>query len=142
MRALLDVNVLVALLDRQHAAHAAAHSWLAAQIVHGWASCPLTENGCLRVLTNPRYPAPVSAAEVLAKLAAAKASGHHEFWPDDVSVTDSAHFDREKMRGHQQVTDVYLLALAVHHGGRLATFDQGIGTAAVPAASIDHLVVL
>ena len=142
MRALLDVNVLVALLDRQHEAHTAAHAWLAGQLAHGWASCPLTENGCLHILTNPRYPAPVSAAEVLAKLATATASEHHEFWPDDVSITDEAHFDRGQMRGHQQVTDVYLLALAIHHGGKLATFDQGIATASVPGARAEHLVVL
>ena len=60
MRALLDVNVLAALLDRQHAAHAAAHGWLSRNLVSGWASCPITENGCLRVMTNPRYPAPVA----------------------------------------------------------------------------------
>ena len=126
MRALLDVNVLVALLDRKHVAHVTAHRWLAEHIAEGWASCPITENGCLRVLTNPRYPAPVSAAGVLAKLGTAKSSGHHEFWADDVSVTDMARFDREKFRGHQQVTDAYLLALAVKHDGCLVTFDSEI----------------
>lgn len=142
MRALPDVNVLVALLDRQHTAHGRAHAWLAGQLADGWASCPLTENGCLRILTNPRYPAPVSAAEVLSKLAAAKASGHHAFWPDDISLTGEAHLDRRQFRGHQQVTDVYLLALAVHHAGRLVTFDQGIGLDAVPGARPEHLTVL
>jgi toxin-antitoxin system PIN domain toxin len=136
------VNVLVALLDRQHSSHASAQAWLAGQLANGWASCPLTENGCLRILTNPRYPAPVSAAEVLEKLAGAKASGHHEFWPDKISITDETHFKRRQLRGHQQVADVYLLALAVHHGGVLVTFDQGITLAAVPGARPEHLVAL
>ncbi len=73
MRSLLDVNVLVALLDRAHTGHLAAHEWLAAHRTDGWASCPQTENGTLRILTNPRYPAPVTPAEVLGSLAATKA---------------------------------------------------------------------
>jgi toxin-antitoxin system PIN domain toxin len=142
MRGLLDVNVLVALLDRQHVAHARAHLWLFQHLDDGWASCPLTENGCLRVLTNPRYPAPLPAADVLAKLKTAKSSGHHEFWPDDLSVTDSTIFEHSRFRGHQQVTDAYLLALASQHGGRLVTFDTGIPTDVVKRASQERLVIL
>lgn len=142
MRGLLDVNVLVALLDRQHVAHAWAHLWLSQHLAEGWASCPLTENGRLRVLTNPRYPAPLLAADVLAKLETAKSSGHHEFWPDDVSVTDSTIVERSRFHGHQQVTDGYLLALAVKHAGRLVTFDTGIPADVVKNASADHLLVL
>jgi len=142
MRSLLDVNVLIALLDRQHAAHARAHRWLAGNLSDGWASCPLTENGCLRIITNPRYPAPVTAAEILAKLDAAKASGHHEFWPDDLSVTDAATFQRSEFRSHHQVTDLYLLALAVKRGGRLVTFDQRIPLSAIIGVKADQLVVL
>jgi toxin-antitoxin system PIN domain toxin len=141
MRALLDVNMLVALLDRQHVAHGRAHAWLARNLAGGWASCPLTENGCLRVLTNPRYAAPVSAPEVLAKLATAKTSGHHEFWADDLTITDAHVFDRAKWRGHQQVTDSYLLALAVNHGGRLVTFDTGIALDIVCNALPEHLLI-
>jgi toxin-antitoxin system PIN domain toxin len=100
MRSLLDVNVLIALLDRQHSAHASAHHWLGENLQDGWASCPLTENGCVRIITNPRYPAPVSAAEVLARLDTAKASGYHEFWPGDLSVTDSTTFDRSQFHSH------------------------------------------
>ena len=142
MRALLDVNVLVALLDRQHVAHGRAHAWLAQNLATGWASCPLTENGCLRVLTNPRYPAPVFAADVLAKLATAKTAGHHEFWADDLTITDVQVFDRAKWRGHQQVTDAYLLALAVKHGGCLVTFDTGIALDIVRGALPQYLHVL
>ena len=142
MRALLDVNVLVALLARQHLDHARAHVWLAQHLTEGWASCPLTENGCVRVLTNPRYPVQLAAAEVLAKLGTAKSSGHHEFWADDLSVTDSTVFERNRFGGHQQVTDMYLLALAVKHGGRLVTFATGIVLDAVKGADASHLVAL
>jgi toxin-antitoxin system PIN domain toxin len=142
MRALLDVNVLVALLDRQHTGHVRAHEWLSQNLPTGWASCPLTQNGCLRVLTNPRYPAPVPAAEVLAKLRASTNSGYHEFWPDDLSVTADGIFDWNRWQGHQQVTDVYLLALAVRHGGRLVTFDQTIPREMVTGSDARNLAVL
>ena len=142
MRALLDVNMLVALIDRQHVSHLAAHRWLAQNRSHGWASCPLTENGCIRVLTNPRYPAPVSIETVIEKIAAAKASKDHEFWTDDLSMTDPSKFKASTIQGHQQVTDVYLLALAVHHGGRLVTFDKRVVLAPVRAAQPDHLVLV
>jgi len=142
MWALLDVNVLVALLDRQHIAHVRAHAWLAQNLATGWASCPLTENSCLRVLTNPRYAAPVPAMDVLTKLAIAKTGGHHRFWADDLTITDAQVFDRAKWRGHQQVTDAYLLALAVKHSGRLVTFDAGIVLDIVRGALPRHLLVL
>jgi len=142
MRSLLDVNVLIALLDRQHVAHARAHQWLGNHLSDGWASCPLTENGCLRIITNPRYPAPVSATDVLAKLDTAKASGYHEFWPDDLTVTDATTFLRSEFRSHHQVTDVYLLALAAKKGGRLVTFDQGIPLSAIAGAKAEQLVIL
>lgn len=142
MRALLDVNVLVALLDAQHVGHVSAHQWFARSLAEGWASCPITENGCVRVLTNPRYPAPVAAAEVLTKLATAKSSSSHTFWPDDVSLTDTSVFDHRLLRGHQQVTDAYLLGLAVKHEGCLVTFDSGISSAIVSGASAGNLVTI
>ena len=142
MRALLDVNVLVALFDPQHVAHLAAQEWLDANLAHGWASCPLTENGCLRVLTHTRYTSPKRPAEVLAKLKAAKQNGRHAFWPDDLSITDARFFDPNRWQGHQQVTDLYLLALAVAHGGRLVTFDRGISREVVSQSRADDLVVL
>jgi len=142
VRALLDVNVLVALLDAQHVAHARAHEWLAGSLEEGWASCPITENGCVRVLTNPKYPVPVVAADVLAKLATAKASGHHVFWPDDISLTDSSVFNPTQLRGHQQVTDAYLLGLAIRHGGCLVTFDSGISPTMVMGAGPENLTTI
>ena len=142
MRALLDVNVLIALLDPQSATHTAANDFLRANRTVGWASCPLTENACLRLLTNPRHHAPVSPAVVLARLEATKRGGNHTFWPDDVSITDAAGFDWDRLEGHQQVTDIYLLALAVAHGGRLVTFNQRIQPGAVKGSRPEHLVTL
>ena len=142
MRALLDVNVLIALLDPQSDNHRAVNDSLRANLATGWASCPLTENACLRLLTNPRYRAPVSPAVVLARLGETKRGGHHAFWPDDLSITDAAAFDWNRLQGHQQVTDVYLLALAVAHGGRFVTFDLGIRRDMVAGCGAEHLVML
>lgn len=142
MRALLDVNVLLALLDSDHIEHRTARSWLAREIVHGWASCAITQNGCVRILGQPKYPSPVPVAEAAARLAQATAGEHHAFWPCDASLLDSDTIDRTRVHGPRQVTDVYLLALAVRHGGRFVTFDDRIPLEAVPGASRQHLVVI
>ena len=112
MRALLDVNVLVALLDDKHTKNLAALEWLESARAEGWASCPLTENGCLRIVTNPRYPNSKTVGELLAKLDEIQRQTLHAFWPDNLSITDWAIFDPTGLRGHQQITDIYLLALA------------------------------
>jgi toxin-antitoxin system PIN domain toxin len=142
MRALLDVNVLIGLLDPQSANHVAANGFLGANRSSGWASCPLTENACLRLLTNPRHLATVPPAVFLARLEETKRRGDHEFWPDDLSITDAAVFDWNRLQGHQQVTDVYLLALAVAHGGSLVTFDRRIQAGMVRGSCAEHLVML
>lgn len=142
MRALLDVNVLLPLLDRLHVDHRAAVRWLGENLATGWASCPLTENACLRLLTNPRYSSPQSPERVLATLGMLRNGGHYAFWPDDLSITDAAVFDWDRLQGHQQVTDVYLLALAVAHGGRLVTFDTRIQPGMVRGCRPEHLVML
>lgn len=142
MRALLDVNVLLALLDTKHVHYVQAHRWLNANLGSGWASCPLTENGHLRIITGPSYPNRKTPGEAIARLDESKRNGHHAFWPDDVSITDATVFNRDRLRGHQQITDVYLLALAVAHGGRLVTFDANIRREVVPGSGPEHLVVL
>ena len=142
MRALLDVNVLVALLDADHAMHAAATAWFAAHARQGWASCPITQNGCVRVMSHPGYPNPLPAAAVVGRLGEACAAAEHEFWPDDLAITDAGAIDAARIHGPRQVTDVYLLGLAVRHGGRFATFDGGIARSAVAGAQARHLVVL
>jgi toxin-antitoxin system PIN domain toxin len=141
-RALLDVNLLLALLDSDHVDHERARAWLDREIGHGWASCAITQNGFVRVISQPRYPSPVSPAQAIARLAQAAATGHHEFWPCTVSLLDKRAIQRERLHGPKQVTDAYLLALAVSHGGRLVTFDQAVPVGAVPGARAQNLTVL
>ncbi len=142
MRALLDINVLLALLDADHVDHARAREWLAAEIGGGWASCAVTENGFVRVVSQPRYPSPVPAAEAIRRLRQATATEHHAFWPCDVSVLDDRLIDRSRVHGPRQVTDAYLLALAVSRRGRFVTFDRNVPLEAVPAAREKNLLAL
>ncbi|MDO9053998.1 MAG: PIN domain-containing protein [Gallionella sp.] len=142
MRALLDVNVLIALLDEGHVHHGLAMSWLEREISHGWASCPLTQNGCIRIMSQPKYPGNVAAAQVAERLAEAANGPDHEFWPANISMLNEDVFDWSLVLGHRQVTDVYLLALAVHHGGRFVTFDRRIVLNAVKGAHSENLKML
>jgi hypothetical protein len=140
---LLDVNVLVALFDPGHLHHDAAHVWFAAVRASGWATCPITENGLARVISNPAYPGRRTAvADAVARLARFTRSGHHTRWPDDVSILDVARFDASRLEGHREITDAYLIALAVRRGGALATFDRSVRAAPVAGFSPEHLVVL
>ncbi|MGH1564717.1 TA system VapC family ribonuclease toxin [Mumia sp. DW29H23] len=142
MRALLDINVLLALLDRDHADHDRARAWLTDEIRQGWASCPLTQNGFVRVISQPRYPSPVPVAQAIELLSHACATEHHELWPNALSLLDDDHFAHTRIHGPRQVTDVYLLATAVAQGGRFVTFDRAIPLSAVPRATAENLVVL
>jgi toxin-antitoxin system PIN domain toxin len=141
--ALLDVNVLVALFDPDHVHHEAAHRWFAPNRGAGWATCPLTENGLVRILANPAYlEAPGGAAGILKRLDTFCASGGHVFWEDAISLRDERLFRRTRALTHRQITDVYLLGLAKKKGGRLATFDAKIPLTAVVGAAEDHLEVI
>lgn len=123
---LLDVNVLIALLDPAHVQHDAAHEWFAAaQGRHAWATCPLTENGVLRIVGSTRYPnSPGTPAAVAPLLATLRTLPGHVFWPDDISLVDAERVDAARVLSSAQVTDTYLLALACAHGGQLASFDR------------------
>jgi uncharacterized protein len=142
VRALLDVNVLIALFDADHVFHARAWKWFEQHGRRGWASCALTQNGCLRVMSQPGYPNPVPIASMLARLRDAVGAPEHAFWPDDASLLDPKRFVAARIHGPRQLTDVYLLGLAVGHGGRLASFDAGIALSAVVGAEPRHLVVV
>ncbi|NWG74866.1 MAG: PIN domain-containing protein [Rubrivivax sp.] len=142
MRALLDVNVLIALLDAAHVHHRLASAWLERELAHGWASTPITQNGCIRVMSQPAYPSPLPAAQVAQRLAAAAAQPHHRFWPDSLSLLDDGRVHWDRLLGHRQVTDAYLLALAVEQRGRLVTLDRRIDTALVPGADARHLATI
>ena len=143
MTALLDVNVLVALFDPLHVHHETAHEWFAENRQLGWATCPLTENGLVRVLSDPNYPGRMTTlGDAIARLDSIRASGHHTFWPDHVSVCDEGLLLPIHIQGYRQLTDVYLLALALSHGGRLATFDGGVPLSAVGGAESQHLALI
>lgn len=142
MRALLDINVLLALLDSDHVDHRNARAWMSAEIRHGWASCAITENGFIRIISQPRYTSPVPVAEAVSRLARAAESGDHAFWGCGISALDPSRIDRTRLHGPRQVTDAYLLALAIHHGGRFVTFDGRIPLDAVTGAKAEHRLVL
>lgn len=142
MSALLDVNVLIALFDSDHVSHQIAIGWFTAHAKEGWASCPLTENGFVRVMSNPAYPNPLPIDSLIKRLAEASHQPMHEFWADGLSLLDSKVFDSTRMHGPRQITDVYLLGLAVKHKGKLVTFDAGIPLAAVREATAKNLEVL
>jgi uncharacterized protein len=142
MIALLDVNVLIALIDTGHAFHHTANDWILENNDLGWASCPLTQNGCIRILSQPGYPRPVAVSQAILTLQRVCSSKHHHFWPDDVSLLDTTTFDHSKVHGPRQLTDLYLLGLAVKHQGRFVTLDGAIALSTVKNASKKNLVVL
>ena len=142
MRALLDINVLIALHDRDHVHHQRAALWFEAHVAHGWASCPLTQNGCLRIMSQPGYSSPQPLATLVQMLQSSTASSIHQMWADDISLLDATRFHHAHIHSHSQLTDLYLLALAVKNGGRLVSFDQRIPLSAVHGATADHLVTL
>jgi toxin-antitoxin system PIN domain toxin len=143
MRALLDVNVLIALLDDAHVFSRRANAWLEAE-PRRVATCPIVENGAVRILSAPAYSATHRATpgQVAAGLRALGEGVDHAFWPDDVSVLDEARIDFSRLHGHRQITDAYLLALALKHGGVLASFDAALPLSAVRGASKRHLLAL
>jgi toxin-antitoxin system PIN domain toxin len=121
---LLDVNALVALAWDSHIHHAAIRGWFAAQGENGWASCPLTESGFVRVSSNPTVlPSAIGVEDARRVLTSLRAVGSHRFLVDDVSLTDK---DVPRLAGHRQVTDAHLLTLARRHQARLVTFDAGV----------------
>jgi uncharacterized protein len=142
-RMLLDVNLWVALFDDAHVFSAQANQ-LVERPRAKFATCPLVENGVVRVLNLPSYAkrGPLGLSVVRAQLLRACATLDHEFWADDVSLTDDALFNFDRIHGHNQITDAYLLALAVRHGGTLVTFDRAITLDAVRGAKAQHMLVL
>lgn len=136
IRYLLDVNVLIALIDPAHVQHDHAHEWFASTGKQAWATCPLTENGVLRIVGHTRYTnspgTPAAVAEIMMSL---RSLPGHEFWPDSLSLLDGEHVDGARLSDSGQVTDTYLLALARAHRGRLATFDRHLVTNAVRGGS-------
>jgi hypothetical protein len=142
MRALLDINVLIALLDSDHALHERAREWFGRNAPRGWASCPITQNGCVRVMAHPGYPNALPVRPVMERLREATRSPYHEFWTDDVSLLDPRVADASRIHGPRQLTDLYLLALAVRRDGWFVTFDASVSASAVKGAEKRHIVIL
>ena len=129
---LLDVNVLIGLIDPTHVLHDAAHRWFSDIAGDPWATCPMTENAVVRIVGHPKYPnsagSPAAVAPIVMGL---RALAGHVFWADDLSLVASDRIDATAIETPGQVTDTYLLALAVSKGGRLATFDRRLSARAV-----------
>lgn len=140
-RSLLDVNVLIALMDPDHVAHERVHDWAAGGLEDGWVTCALTQNGFVRVISQPRYPSPVPVAAAVELLAGATADPRHEFWSCEIELTDAS-ITSSRLVGHRQITDVYLLALTVAQQGSLVTLDGRIDLTTVDGADDRNLVVL
>ena len=134
MRALLDVNALIALLDPDHVWHETARRWLRDNIVHGWATCPVTQNGALRIMSQQTYSNPLLPDSVAKLLQEAIDTEHHEFWPGASLLTPGV-IEWPQVAGPKQITDLYLLALAAQNNGRLVTFDERIAKDVVLIAS-------
>lgn len=123
---LLDVNALIALFDAGHANHGAAHRWFGIEKRKGWRTCPITENGLLRILSNPNYQGgPLAIGELATKLENSKAGGDHAFWPDSFSMSEWISKSGLSVAS-SKMTDAYLLKLAAEQGGTMATFDLRI----------------
>ena len=129
---LLDVNVLIALADPAHVQHDPAHEWFSRTGRKSFATCPITENGLLRIVGHPKYPnSPGAPSAVTKSLLALRSMPGHVFWADKISIVDDSCIDVALLSSHAQVTDSYLLALAKAHGGRLATLDRRLVVDAV-----------
>jgi len=138
---LLDVNVLVALAWPNHVHHASAHRWFDRNESAGWATCPLTETGFVRVSSNDRlFPEARSPREALDLLGRILALPHRVFWMDDTSIVGSRFVRRESLVGHRQLTDAHLLALALRRKGRLATFDRAVQDLVPPGIPADRAI--
>lgn len=129
-----DVNVLIALHDATHQGYDPAHQWFSSEGQLGWSTCPLTENGFIRILSQPALPnnvgTPADAMAYLEDMRTAHGLTHH-FWPDSVSLCDRTLFRPAAIAGPRQITDVYLLGLCQQNGGTLVTLDAAITDAAI-----------
>jgi toxin-antitoxin system PIN domain toxin len=144
VRALLDINLIIALFDPDHGFHERAHAWWLSHKQHGWASCPITENGAIRIMSNPGYSRKLqfTPSDLITQLRQFSVTSDHEFWADQISLCDETIFAKDRIHSSRQLTDLYLLALAVAHRGRLVTFDAQISTSAIHYAKIESLCVL
>jgi toxin-antitoxin system PIN domain toxin len=137
---LLDVNVLIALAWPEHRQHSLGRAWFARNSSKGWATCPLVQAGFVRIVSNPAFSSQfVSVQQAIESLSSSLQDRAHQFWPDSISVPDAVRSLRGRVKGHQQITDAYLVALAIHNRGKLATLDGKIVEFA-PTGSVEVIV--
>ena len=142
MRSLLDIGILIALFDENHQRHPDVSDWFSESVQYGWISCPLTQNGCVRILSQAKYPNSIGLSDALSRLRVAASTAYHSFVPDDVSLLDGRLVDAARLTNHGQITDVYLLALAVNHDARFVTLDKRVQSDVVIGARHDSLLSL
>lgn len=142
MSDLPDVNILIALVDDEHAHHQKASNWFDNNRGLGWATCPITQNGCLRIVSQPRYSNSMSIAVAMRRLSDLTNAIDHQLIADDISLLTPGRIDVSAVSSHRQLTDVYLLALAVAHDLRFVTLDRHVQSMAVSGASDEHLAVI
>jgi hypothetical protein len=124
---LLDVNVLIAMAWPTHAGHVRVQEWLGRHTREEWATCPLTESAFVRILSNPAFsPHALTPADALALLQANLAHPRHRFWEEDIGFVQAVEPFGERLLGHRQVSDAYLLGLVIHKKGKLATLDRAV----------------
>ncbi|MHB8502001.1 MAG: TA system VapC family ribonuclease toxin [Candidatus Acidiferrales bacterium] len=124
---LLDVNVLIAMAWPTHSAHKKVQDWLSRHAREGWATCPLTQTAFVRILSNPAFsPNALAPGDAVILLQANLSHPAHRFWADELSFIQALEVLTPRLAGHQQVTDAYLLGLAIHKKGKLATMDQAV----------------
>ena len=140
---LLDVNVLIAMAWPTHRAHEKVQEWLARHAREGWATCPLTQTAFVRILSNPAFsPNALTPADALALLQANLGHPAHRFWPDDLSLVQALEPFAPRLAGHQQVTDAYLLGLAMHKKGKLATMDRAVRALLPDKSLVDDFLIM
>ena len=144
MTCLLDVNLLIALLWPTHEAHTKAQRWFVQNAHHGWATCAMTQAGFVRIVSNPVFSRrSTSPTDALTVLTGSLNHPSHRFWTEDITLADALAYCGKGVVGHQQVTDAYLLGLAIHKKGKLATFDSSISSLLPKeSAAIGHLVLI
>ena len=133
---LLDTNLLIALLWPSHEQHDRALQWFTRHRAKGWATCPITQAGFVRIVSNPAFSRDaVQPREAIQVLSANTAAKDHASWPDEMSLAEVSAFSGARLLGHQQVTDAYLLGLAIRRGGVLATLDERIAALIEPKSA-------
>ena len=142
MRSLYDVNLLIAMFDPHHLHHDRALAWHSQNGHSGWATCPITQNGLMRIMSQAKYPNCKPIVEMMGAVAAFALDPHHTFWPDDLSLASAGVLHAKATMTSGMLTDLYLLALAVKHSGRLVTLDKHISQSVVIGATAAHIVVL